>query len=213
MALLKGRERFLYSPRPGWSMVIAGYFVVVGLALLVIGLLKSPVVAAFALLPFAFAAWSFYRAKWTRAHPEVQERVQRKSDERLTAHPVKYMLISVLVLGGAGAYELWRLTMGPGHHHGAPPVWAWPAVVIAGMAMGYVSWRSESPAHASGSAGSGHTTSRRGSGKPVTTSARRRSPGRDDARSPEPADERPCRPAVRASRHSVAARRLGATSG
>lgn len=141
MAMLKGREWFLYSRRPGWDMVGAGYFVVVGLVVVVIGLYKAPPVAAIAIAPFALAGWCYSRARWTRAHPQVQERVMRQTDRRLTAHPVRYLLISVLLLGAVGAYELWRFTLGPRHHHGPPPVWAWPAVVVAGMLLGYASWR------------------------------------------------------------------------
>lgn len=139
MPVLQGRERLLYARRPGWSMVAAGYFAVVGVALLVLGLARAPAVAPVALVPLAFSGWMFYRARWTRGHPEVRQRVMQRSDERLTAHPRRYMVFSVVVLGGLAAMELWRFTVG--HHHAPPPAWAWPAVVAAGMLLGYLSWR------------------------------------------------------------------------
>jgi len=58
---------------------------------LVIGLVKLPPVAAMAVAPFAMAWWFFARARWTRNHPEVQRRVMRQSDRRLTSHPVRYL--------------------------------------------------------------------------------------------------------------------------
>jgi hypothetical protein len=136
MSVLHGRERLMYTPRPGWALVSSGYAAVLGLVLLGVGLAEEPVVAAFGLLPLGLAVWFFYQARWTRAHPEVQERVLRAADQRLTSHPARYAALSGFLAGGLGAYELWRYTLGDRGDHRPPPVWAWPLVVLVGLAIG-----------------------------------------------------------------------------
>jgi len=136
MSVLHGRERFLYSVRPGLDRFNAVWFAVLGTALLVLGVMTGSWVALFSLLCFAVAALSWKRASWTKRHPEVRRRVVERSDSRLTKHPRRYAVLAAVAFGGVGAVQLYRYTLGPRGDGSAPPAWSWPVAVVAGIAVG-----------------------------------------------------------------------------
>src|SRR4051812_4729288 len=112
MSVLHGRERFLYSVRPGLDRFNAAWFTLAGLAFLVLGLVAGSWLAVVCLVPFAVAALSWKRASWTTHHPEVRRRVLEHSDSRITRHPRRYAVIAAVAFGAVGAVQLYRYTLG-----------------------------------------------------------------------------------------------------
>ena len=136
MSVLHGRERWLYSARPGLDRFNAVWFGVLGVLLAVVGITLPTFLGLVSLPAFGVAAFSWQRARWTLAHPEVRRDVTQRFDAKRTRHPVRFAVLAAVAFALVGADELYRYTLGSRGDGQAPPLWAWFVVAIAGALVG-----------------------------------------------------------------------------
>lgn len=136
MGSLHGRERWMYSVRPSYDRFNAVWSGLLGAVLVFLGAIRVWPAIFLGLLLIALGVWSWRRASWTLAHPEVRERVTKRNDLRLTRHPRRYAVLAGLAFALVGVMELYKYTLGSRGDGHAPPVWGWAAAAAAGLALG-----------------------------------------------------------------------------